>query len=355
MINEYGYEYDATHVEPLWTQTKGLVTRNTWMGAICLRSGRDALKAIAREYSPTVVLLSALSCDSMSVPFELYHYKIGYYKLNRDYSINIESLESLIPTDCRPVLFLYMDYFGNPAIHDDDLERLKSKYSRMVFIEDRTHNLLLERKSKFQPEFVMASLRKWVAVPDGGLLWARKPLVNTVFSENTSFSEMRLNAQCLRNRFLQCGEQSLKTEFRHIFSTVTDTIDTNPVPGRMSEYAYQLACKTDFHSIKETRASNAKTLIEELRSLPISFIQSKPGTGDVYVAILADKRNELQRRLSAMGIFCTIIWPLCEEQKSSCPVAKYTEEHMLAIYCDQRYSTDDMKYIASNIKRIYYE
>ena len=80
MIQEYGYEYDAVLQKPIWELTAGRTTKDKLWGAFCLRSGRDALKAIAREYTPRNVFLPALSCDSMIFPFELYGHKIRYYK-----------------------------------------------------------------------------------------------------------------------------------------------------------------------------------------------------------------------------------------------------------------------------------
>ncbi|MEG0834725.1 MAG: hypothetical protein RR413_04705 [Christensenellaceae bacterium] len=159
----------------------------------------------------------------------------------------------------------------------------------------------------------------------------------------------------MRNRLLQSGDESLKPRFRRIFSTVTDMIDDDILPARMSEYTYQIASRTDFEAIRRIRESNAKMLIEELQSLPITFLQAKAGFSDVYVPILVENRDEIQRNLSAMGIFCTVIWPLSDRQNACCRVAKQTEEQMLAVYCDQRYSADDMKYVASGIKRVYNE
>ena len=81
---EYGYEYDATLNEAVWSITQGKTTADQLWGAYCLRSGRDALKAIAREYTPRIVLLPALACDSMVFPFKLYGHQVQYYKLNKE-------------------------------------------------------------------------------------------------------------------------------------------------------------------------------------------------------------------------------------------------------------------------------
>ena len=344
MVKEYGYEYDAVLVDDIWKATEGKVTDQKLMGAHCLRSGRDTLKAIAREYEPCVALLPALACDSMVHPFELYGHKVKYYRLNKDYSIDLDGLE----IGEEKTLFLYADYFGKTAVQDRELEKLR-EYRNIVFIEDRTHNLIWERRYSFQPDYIMASLRKWLPVPDGGLLWGEitKPLGN-----DTTFSTTRLKAQCMRHEFLACGDESIKTKYRKIFSTVSDLMDEDE-PSAMSTYAYALAKEADWDWVRRVRRENAETLISILSSSPyISFIQDKGGLSDLYVPFTVPNRDEVQRRLSAEGIFNTIIWPLSTQQKEACTMAKYTEENMLAAPCDQRYSVEDMKTIGAEIVRV---
>lgn len=349
MVKEYGYEYDAVLDKELFEKTKGKVTHEKFMGAMCLRSGRDAIKAVAREFEPTTVLMPALACDSMILPFEMYDHEVKYYKLNKDYSINRESLYSLIPNEDKTILFLYMDYFGNKAIEDAELEKLRASHPHLIFIEDRTHNLLVESQYTFKPDFTVASLRKWIDTPDGGLLWTDRELKEE-YSEDLTFSEVRLRAQCMRNDFLHSGDESIKAEYRKIFSTVTDMIDEEKLPGLMSQYAYERACQINLSEVNTVRERNAQVLIDELKGF--TFVQDKSGLGDVYVAVLIENRDAVQKKLASMGIFCTIIWPLNDEQRAACEVAKYTEEHMLTIYCDQRHSVEDMKYIASCIRRV---
>lgn len=344
MVREYGYEYDAVLNQDIWKTTAGKVTDQKLMGAYCLRSGRDTLKAIAREYEPCVTLLPALACDSMVHPFELYGHKIRYYRLNEDYSIDLNSL--VAGTD--RTLFLYADYFGKLAIKDVELQKLKET-GNIIFIEDRTHNLLQERKHTFQPDYIIASIRKWLPIPDGGLLWGKitKPLAN-----DTTFSTTRLKAQCMRHEFLACGDETIKTGYRKIFSTVSDLMDEDE-PSAMSAYAYFLAKQTDWDWIRKTRWQNAEALISILSTSPyIKFVQDKPGLSDLYVPFTVPNRDEVQSKLSAEGIFNTIIWPLMEEQKAACKVAKFIGENMLAAPCDQRYTVEDMKTIGAEIVRV---
>lgn len=344
MINEYGYEYDAVLNEEIWKNNKGKVTDQKMMGAHCLRSGRDTLKAIAREYKESVALLPALACDSMVHPFELYGHKVQYYKLNEDYSIDLDSIE--IGDGVH--LFLYADYFGRPAISDESLEKLREQ-GDIIFIEDRTHNLIWDRLYSFQPDYIIASLRKWLPIPDGGFLWGK---ITKSLGNDTFFSTKRLKAQCMRHEFLCCGDEKIKNEYRKIFSTVSTLIDDDE-PSAMSAYAYALAKNTDWDKVRSIRRDNAEALSYILSTSPyIRLIQKETGMSDLYVPFTVQNRDEVQRRLSAEGVFNTIIWPLMDEQKSVCSVAKFTEENMLAAPCDQRYSKEDMKTIGNEIVRV---
>lgn len=344
MVKEYGYEYDAVLNQKIWKVTEGKVTDQKLNGAYCLRSGRDALKAIAREYEPCVALLPALACDSMIHPFELYGHEIRYYRLNEDYSIDLNSLS----VGERMHLFLYADYFGRPAIKDEELEKLK-KMGNIIFIEDRTHNLLQERKYSFKPDYIIASLRKWLPIPDGGLLWGK---ITKTLANETTFSTTRLKAQCMRHEFLSCGDETIKTEYRRIFSTVSELMDEDE-PSAMSAYAHSLAKQTDWDWARRTRRQNSEELISILSTSPyIKFIQDTPGLSDLYVPFTVLNRDEVQRKLSAEGIFNTIIWPLMKEQRDACKIARFTEENMLAAPCDQRYTVEDMKTIGAEIVRV---
>lgn len=344
MVKEYGYEYDAMLNDIIWNRTKGIVTYEKLWGALCLRSGRDTLKTIAREYQPTKVFIPALACDSMILPFEMYGHQIVFYRLNKDYSIDLNYMETILDDG----LFLYMNYFGKNAISDDELEKLRRERN-LIFIEDRTHNLIWKRESGFEPEYIIASLRKWINVPDGGLLWCAEELKNQKFSEDTSFSEIRLKAQCMRNEFFKTGDESIKAEYRKIFSTVSIIMDGDKHPSRMSAYAYEIADNTAWDEIREMRKQNATELISVLKNAGIQFIQKETGYSDLYVPFLIDDRDTRQGTLSTKGVFNTIIWPLSSEQKAVCEVARYTEEHMLAAPCDQRYAIDDMRLIGNEI------
>ena len=82
--------------------------------------------------------------------------------------------------------------------------------------------------------------------------------MNKEFSEDLNFFESRLKAQCLRNEFFKTGDELTKISYRKVFSTVTDSIDEDLLPGLMSEYSRELLKQIDFTLINETRKKNQK-------------------------------------------------------------------------------------------------
>lgn len=354
MIKEYGYEYDASLNNSLWKKTQGKVVKEKLWDAICLRSGRDALKVIAREYESSIVLVPALSCDSMVLPFVMYGFEIKYYPYSCNYSGIVENIERFIQSkgSTKQILLLYMDYFGHQSFSDADLYHLKNLYPELIFVEDRTHTLLSSQNRFFKADYTIASIRKWLNIPDGGLLWTNRSLKNSFFNEDTSFSDIRLRAQCMRRDYFNTGNESVKTEYRKIFSSVSNVLDCNMEPTRMSLYAYYLIKMADFDAIKSVRKRNSSALISILQESGIKMLQNNTGSSDLYVPFLIEDRDKKQSKLSAIGIFNTIIWPISTEQENACQVTRKTVKSMLAAPCDQRYTIDDMKYIGNQIVRV---
>ena len=354
-IKEYGYEYDAELDKKLFDETFGQNTEEKYRGAYCLRSGRDALKTIAREYNDAVVLIPALACDSMVLPYKMYGHKIVFYKLNKDLEIELDSFYPLLKENStKNILFLYMDYFGIKSIQDNQLISIRKNFENIVFINDITHVFLTYNQEKnFEADYTIASLRKWINIPDGGLLWCKKGLKNTEFANDTSFAYKRLEAQQLRHSFFETGNQNQKKEYRKIFSEVSDILDNNPIPARMSKYSFELIKRTNFNEIFKIRQNNAKALINVLKTCTkITIIQNNVSVSNLYAPFLIDNRDSKQQELNKLGIFNTIIWPLSETQMNECSNSKYIVNHMLAAPCDQRYTIEDMEYIGKEIVRI---
>ena len=289
-------------------------------------------------------------------PFILNNYNIVFYKYNKDYSIDVNDLCQKLSkyNDCTKLL-LVMDYFGNSCTSNRDILGIKEKYSRLKIVNDITHNFLYYVDSGIF-DYTVASIRKWVNIPDGGLLWSNDIIDISKFEEENLFSNSRLQAQIMRNEYLNNGDENLKTEYRKIFSEVGKILDEDSRPYKMSEYSYQLLCETDFDAIRSIREKNFAVLSRILSECQnITLIQNDNFKSNLYVPFLVRNRDIKQRELSSIGIFNTVIWPLNDIQKDNCMIAKYIGENMLAAPCDQRYTFDEMVYVGNCIVRCFNE
>lgn len=352
MVKEYGYEYNAVVNEELIAKTKWNGTNEKLWGAYCLRSGRDALKIIAREYPNSTVYLPSLCCDSMVTPFELYNCKIVYYPLESNMKACVSVLLNLLKKSYKPSILLFYDYFGISMFDKNELVEIKEKHNDLILVKDITHTLLDCDKIDTYVDYTIASLRKWLNIPDGGLLWTNSELHHTFIGEDSLFAEQRLTAQCLRTDFFEIGDESIKETYRKLFSNVSLLLDKDDKPIKMTEYSFELSLNADWEKIKKTRRENAKILIDIFsNSKNITILNDNDKYSPIYLSVIVKNRDIVQSKLSRMGIFNTIIWPLRKEQKNICNTAKYIEENMLAVPCDQRYTKEDMLYIGEEIMR----
>ncbi len=354
VINEYGSEFD-------WDSTLPYVT-NTYIEhplklncAYLFRSGRDALKAVAIGYGEKhkKALLPALCCESMVSPFTMNGYEVEFYRLNGDCTADVKDIENKLTNES---VFLYMSYFGVKPLSDKTLCSLKEKFNGAKFVEDRTHNPLHRiGEGTFGADATVISIRKWLSIADGGLLFTTDCFDNNYLFEN-SFANIRKNAMQLKSEYLKNGDEALKSKFRELLNEASELLDVSNNAYVMTESSKELLNKVDFDKILTDRQRNAKILAEELAPLcemgKIKFISQKPQNSTIYFPVIVDDRDSVQSQLAKKSVFCPVIWPLPEGAEGVCENSKYIAENMLAIPCDQRYSAEDMLTVAKAINEV---
>lgn len=354
VIKEYGSEFD-------WDSTLPFVT-NTYVehplkseAAYLFRSGRDALKAVAIGYAEkhTKALLPALCCESMVSPFTMNGYKVSFYKLNGGCTADVEDIENKLSNDC---VFLYMSYFGVKPMSDNALKALKEKFSGAKFVEDRTHNPLHRTgEGSFGADATVISIRKWLSIADGGLLFTKDCFNNSYLSEN-SFADIRKEAMQIKSEYLKTGDEALKSKFRGMLNEASELLDASKDAFAMTDYSKDLLNRVDFDKVLECRQRNAKILAENLAPLcekgNLKFISQQPQSSTIYFPVIVTDRDAVQCKLAKKSVFCPVIWPLPEGAEGVCENSQYIADNMLAIPCDQRYSAEDMLTIAKIINEV---
>lgn len=344
LVREFGSEYH-------WQANQDFLRPegSNFQDAKKYRSGRDSLKAVAAKMAGkySSVLLPALCCQSMVAPFTLYGIQPVFYRLKADYTADLNDLQSKMTGKS---LLLYGSYFGIDPIGQAELMQLKKDFPEALFLEDRTQDILIPRKGGFIPDVTIASIRKWTAIGDGGLLWSEtydfEPGV-----KNSRFADMRKTAMVQKSQYLANGDSALKDSYRHLLGQANELLDGDKTVYAMTEDSATLLARLDTQKMLSLRQANANVLFDKLDG-KVSLITKYPERSTLYFPILVENQRAVQSALAKKGIYCPVIWPVPEEATGVCPVAHYTAEHMLGVPCDHRYTWEDMEFIADEIVRI---
>jgi hypothetical protein len=309
------------------------------------RSGRDALKQVARLNPGKRVLLPALCCESMILPFTINGCKVEFYKLTD--KLEGDRDDVLGKADGNTVL-LYMTYFDIQPFTAEFLARLRDR--GVFLLKDRTQDIIVPGAELIEPDATIASVRKWAALPEGGMLKTELAIPKARTDER--FAALRRAAMEEKGQYLESGEPELKADFLSKLHQADELLDESGEPIAMSESSRAELIKLDVEKILGKRRANVKVLERELAGLNIKTLTHGESTAGLYYPILVDNRSNVQRALAQRNIYCPAIWPVPEEALGLCQNAEHTAEHILAIPCDQRYSETDMVHIAQTIKEI---
>ncbi|MCI9272521.1 MAG: hypothetical protein HFE39_01010 [Clostridiales bacterium] len=321
-------------------------------GIVYYRSGRDALRAIACRYRKTHrrVLLPALCCESMVTPFLDTGYEAAFYSLNRE-DLTADAGRILSDLD-EETVFLWMDYFGVTSLSQDALRTIRERVPGAIFVKDRTHDLL-EKKNEGVFDYLVASVRKWLAIPDGGVLYSKHEMPPPGDGDPL-FSQLRSEAMKEKSRYLEAGNPEMKQRFREKLGLATKCIDDAKEVAGMSQDAKKMLSAIDFLKIAAVRKENVNALEQAVQG--IKGVELLPGqterSGLYYPVMIRSNRDRVQSGLAERGIYCPVIWPEPEQARGVCPTASYIAGHMLALPCDQRYGSADMHRIGKALANV---
>src|SRR5699024_3864697 len=294
------------------------------------------------------VYMPSYCCSSMLTSFIKHGIDITYY----DVSINSNGVTYHIDYSQDVDLFFAMSYFGVEHSMDEVIKEFKSL--GITILEDITHRLLSETSFSKYADYGIASLRKWFAIPTGGLLVSKTNINIKPNKKSDIFVQNQIKAMELKTSYL--NENSVgKEEFFKLYKTLNQDIQEIDYTFKIDITSEQILHKLDVNKIKQIRTENAKILYKDLGQY--SFINILQETVDfnqmtpLFVPIIVqskDKRDKLVKHLIANQIYCPVHWPKPTEiNLNNRNNALYEQE--ISLICDQRYSRNDMKKIIEKI------
>jgi hypothetical protein len=296
---------------------------------IKFQSGRSALRAVLECAGIKRIMLPAYICDSVIQTVIDTGVVVETYRL--DDSLYPKGLPDLFPKKCA---FLYVNYFG---LCEANVSRLLRNIPSNQLIIDNTH-ALFER-----PVNALATIyspRKFVGVPDGGLLVTSGLEIKVPEHEDTD-SLGRMRPLLLRMAYTAQDGYSDKLESENTLY--------NSKPLKMSRLTKRILASIDMTMVKRQRRENFLALAARLdkynshkwdlncKSVPLC-----------YPLIVGWDVQQLKRKLVGKGIYISTYWPDANPRVSD-GVELRLINSCLPVPCDQRYSLDQMSYLADVI------
>ena len=212
-MREYGSEHPAIILPDSYFDSMGEYGREV----LYLRSGREALllaAIIASTEKDKTILFPAYSCWSMRAPFEKVGWKVVYYRLKEDLTVDTDYLIQLLESE-KPQAVLTMNFYGS-ASTDEAVFIVKKHDESIKIIEDFSHctfSFKLIHNPKV--DIYVSSIRKSIGVCDGSVILSKERLPTQCIQEGQKdFADKSYVAQTEKYRYIYRKNQERKGELR---------------------------------------------------------------------------------------------------------------------------------------------
>jgi hypothetical protein len=310
--------------------------------SLLLANARSGIALLERKLAPSQIWFPSYLCDVMLravTPRKENRTQIRFYGIN--YELEISSLEWVKEVQ-EGDLVVFIDYFGFPY---DKRYVIEAKRKGAWVLEDASQALLSVHIGE-DSDFVLYSPRKWIGVPDGGIL-----VIND--EDMSSLLEVELekppaewwldafSAAVLRREFdLFGGNRQWFQLFRQA------DVDAPIGAFAMSELSQMLLrYGFDYSSIAQKRIENYRALDKILGDYLV-FPSLPEGVVPLGFPIRVKNRDHVRQKLFGHNIYPPVHWPIPNVVPEEFIESHQLAEDIMTLVCDQRYDPDDMKRMA---------
>lgn len=310
-------------------------------------SGRSALRIINQFLIKGVILLPSYLCSSITSVYQE-KFKIHFYKVNKDFTIDLDDFKEKLNEQVSAVYIIH--YFGR--LQEKNFLNLlyenKQKYGFSI-IEDTTHSIFT--KNMTIGDFCICSLRKWFPIPDGGVLYSKKPFSNL----NTKSIPIKAPSEVLEAMILKKwhirGKINCNDLYRKIFIEQEKKLDNQNQMFHISEISKGLLECYSISQMIKTRKANYHVLDNFLKSNGINPVLKDTDFVPLALPIYIKNRDKFRRYLSDNHVYCAVHWPLKNTGLENCTEAVTINNNIISLPIDQRYDKKHMGYLQELIKK----
>lgn len=257
---------------------------------------------------------------------------------------NIQRKGQFLPTDA----VLRVNYFGTRAC------RSTENLPIAAIVEDHTHDLIGIWPINSMADWCIASLRKTLPIPEGGMLWSpmglKLPEPPEPFVNNEQIASIRWEAMKFKTRYL-AGDAVEKAIFRKGYVETEEYFDTAPVCALDEESKEYLKTFNIREWYNKKRAN--WELLNDIKKDCVRIIRPESMGCYPFSLIMLfdtfDERERVRKELIEHQVYPAVLWNVPELASSE---IKSFSRRMLSIHCDGRYTAYDIQQMKTIIESI---
>ena len=324
-----------------------------------------ALRSLEAEY-PHIVkkcLMPVYMCDSVFNPFIQNGWQLCFYHVDKNMKVNREELNHLLETEKPGMIFIH-PYYGVDTWNEIRSMLWAYQKSGLIIMEDVTQSYYLSLDAK--ADYIVGSLRKWYAIPDGGFVTTNRTLYTEYMEGDDFVSRTRLQMLVQKWNYLDArySHTGLEKECLDRLKEEKETylavnrkmeayLDEERIIPCISDVSRKLLCEVNESENRKRRNENYHILVkglQRMKSLTPVFPICVEVEAPLYLPVYMEKRDFLQRYLGEHDIYVPVLWPVGKENENFIKEESYIFEHIAAIPIDQRYGKEQMQRIIEVIE-----
>lgn len=308
-----------------------------------LATARSAFTLLARTLRPANVWLPSYLCGSVLDAFAGWKAHIHFYEVNEDLKISDGAWVNKVESGD---LVVFIDYFGFNGWNRHG----KQVKGRGAWVVEDACQAMLNHCFSEHADYVIASPRKFIGVPDGGILLAQNgaglPPANLPPPPPEWWLDA-LKASQLRAEFDRHGGG------RQWFELFRKTDPHGPVePARMSELSSMiLDHAVDYEGIATMRRRNFNRLASALPEFAL-FHELSDDVVPMGFPVRLHERDRVRQGLFDQEIYPPVHWPIQEIVPAVFQPSHRLAQEILTLPCDQRCTPGDMDRLAKAFKAL---
>jgi hypothetical protein len=301
-------------------------------------TGRGALHAILATARPQQVWFPSFFCPCMLQSVPAGSSVIRFFSIGEALHLADEAwLDDVRPGD----VVVFIDYFGFSTWSEIGA---RAKARGAIVVEDAAQGFL---SGHFSPvaDFLICSPRKFLGVPDGGVLAARAHPALPPVSLSPPPEEWwqgAWRAATLRRDFDQAGGP--RTWFELFQHAEANSPAANTAMSDLSRRI--LFGSIDYAAVRARRRGNYRLLASALGEFAL-FPELPPETVPLGFPVRVPERDRVRQELFAAEIFPPVHWPIQGVVPDQFSASHVLAREIMTLPCDQRYDESDMQRLST--------